>query len=319
MKLALVGGAAAALTLTLAGGASLLRGSGRANKQLAGRLAALSGPKPSRAPAASVSLATAAPDAGRAARWRRSLLGLLGYDTNVPSRPLPLWLAVLLSLGVARAVVWLEAALMGPLAWVDAPLIAFFVLRGYFRWTTVRWQTALFTQFPDALATVVRAVRVGVALPEAIRRVARESPVPTAAIFSRIADEMAIGTPLHQAMAGATGSTGLAEHRFFATALILQSRAGGGLAATLDGLADVIRKRVAVRARGNALAGEAKASAAILSVLPVFTLVALAVVNPTYAGTLFSEAKGHAVLAAACGTEIMGIMVMRAMIRRALS
>ena len=167
---------------------------------------------------------------------------------------------------------------------------------------------------------MVRAVRVGVALPEAIRRVARESPVPTAAIFSRIADEMAIGTPLHQAMAGATGSTGLAEYRFFATALILQSRAGGGLTADAGWLGGRDPQ-----ARGGAGAGQ-RAGRGGEGERRHFVGAARVHAGGACGGepdlcrhAVQRGRRAHAVLAAACGTEIMGIMVMRAMIRRALS
>ena len=59
------------------------------------------------------------------------------------------------------------------------------------------------------------------------------------------------------------------EYRFFATALGLQSQTGGGLTETLENLADVIRKRVALKARGYALAAEARTSAGVLALLPV--------------------------------------------------
>ena len=54
--------------------------------------------------------------------------------------------------------------------------------------------------------------------------------------------------------------TGLAEYRFFATAIGLQAQTGGALSETLENLADVIRRRLALQARGHALSSEARAS-----------------------------------------------------------
>lgn len=297
----------------------MTRGGGGDRKRIARRLASLSTSRASLAQAATMSLSMAQAPTGFLAECRLRLTQLMGYDANVPNQPIPTWLVCLLALAAARGVGWLLQSIVGPLAWLSLPVVTLLIIRSFFLWCLRRWRTALFMQFPDALATIVRAVQVGVALPESIRRVGSEAPEPTAAIFSRIANEMSIGTPLHDAMAISTASTGLAEYRFFATALILQSRAGGGLAATLDGLAEVIRKRVAVQSRGKALAGEARASATILAVLPMVTLVAELFINPASTGLLFTTANGHAILAAAVGIEGLGIIVMRGLIRRALS
>jgi len=43
---------------------------------------------------------------------------------------------------------------------------------------------------------IVRAVRVGIPLTEAIRAVAREAAEPTAGEFARLSDEISIGTQL---------------------------------------------------------------------------------------------------------------------------
>ncbi len=313
-------GLAAVPVLLLSGGmARAVHAGGGYRKRVARRLAGLSAPRTVMAQMPSRSLSMAAPSAGFWPTLVLRVQALFGYDRNVPGKATNHWIAALVALALARGIVWLSSSLVGDLAWLDFPVTSFFMVRAYFVWCARRWRNELFKQFPDALATIVRAVRVGVSLPEGIRRVANEAPEPTASIFRRIADEMSIGTPLNEALSASTSVTGLPEYRFFATALILQARTGGGLAVTLDGLADVIRKRVAVKARGKALAGEARASAFILSALPVVTALIMLLVSPSYMTQLFTDGTGHAILAAACLTEGFGILVMRGMIIRALS
>jgi tight adherence protein B len=111
----------------------------------------------------------------------------------------------------------------------------------------------------------------------------------------------------------------VAEYRFFATALSLQNQTGGGLSETLENLAEVIRKRVALKQRGYALAAEARTSAGILAILPFFTAGALAVMNPGYLGLLFNDPGGQRILAVASGLMLLGILSMRSLIRRSLS
>lgn len=253
---------------------------------------------------------------GMAAR----LTALMGYDLDIPDQyPIPWWAAGLIGLLAARIGVWLLHGLVGAAAWIGFPIIFIAVTRGFFLWCRRRRRDLLFRQFPDALAMIVRAVRVGIPLAEGIRTVGREGAEPTATMFRRVAEEVAIGVTTEDALKALTTRSRLPEYRFFATALALQNHTGGGLSETLTNLADVIRRRVAVRARGKALAAEARTSAAILAVLPVITVLGLLVLSPGYIVQIFTTPLGHKLLGAAVLSEGFGIAVMRFMIVRSLS
>ena len=66
-------------------------------------------------------------------------------------------------------------------------------------WWRDRRLGLLLAQFPDALAMIVRSVRVGIPVSEAVRIVAREAREPTATRFGELANEVAIGVPLEVA------------------------------------------------------------------------------------------------------------------------
>ena len=112
---------------------------------------------------------------------------------------------------------------------------------------------------------------------------------------------------------------GLQEYRFFATALSLQSQTGGGLSETLDNLADVIRKRVAVRQKGQALSAEAKMSSLVLASLPPLAGVGLWLMNGAYITLLFVDPLGQKILATAILALMFGITSMNFLIRKSLS
>jgi len=186
---------------------------------------------------------------------------------------------------------------------------------GYFR---RRRLDMMFRQFPDALAMVVRALRVGQTVAQSLRGVARDAPLPTATAFIRLADRLAIGVPLSEALPELDADSGLTEYRFFATALMLQSQTGGSLTEALDTLAEVIRTRVALRRRAYAMAGEARASAIVLAVMPVVTFLALLLVAPDYARLLLDDKMGRRVLGTAIGMLLVGGGIMNGMIRALL-
>lgn len=214
---------------------------------------------------------------------------------------------------------WLLHGLLGPSSWLLAPGVMLITARAVYTGDDSRRTQILYRQFPDALATIVRAVRVGIPVSEALRAVANSAEPPTSIEFGRLYDQVGIGTPLEDALRDMAARNRLPEYRFFATALALQSQTGGGLTETLENLADVIRKRVALKARGHALASEARTSAGVLAVLPVFAGLALMVLNPDYISALLQEGPGQTLFGCSVLWLGVGLIVMRTMIRRSLS
>ena len=245
---------------------------------------------------------------------------LIGMDPHrrdpYPLKPL---LVIPASLLPGYAVEWLLHGLLGKFAWVLLPLTALFVIRAVYRGNDAKRTATLYRQFPDALATIVRGVRVGIPVSEALRAVAQDSEIPTSVEFGRLYDQVSIGTPIEDALREMAARNRLPEYRFFATALALQSQTGGGLTETLENLADVVRKRVALKARGYALAAEARTSAGVLTVLPVFAASVLAVMNPEYIGELMQEGAGQTVFGCSVLWLCTGMVVMRLMIKKSLA
>jgi tight adherence protein B len=110
----------------------------------------------------------------------------------------------------------------------------------------------------------------------------------------------------------------VAEYRFFATALALQTQTGGGLTETLETLADTIRKRENARKRGHALASEARTSIYVLAGLPIVVGAMLFVINPDYIGLLFTDPVGEELLGVGVGMLCFGIWIMQQIIKASL-
>jgi len=114
-------------------------------------------------------------------------------------------------------------------------------------------------------------------------------------------------------------SSRMSEYRFFATAITLQMQTGGALSETLENLADVIRKRVALKARAFALASEARTSAMVLAGSPFVSGTALWVLNPSHIGMLFEPGLGRTIFSGAVLSLSCGLLTMRSLIRRSLA
>jgi tight adherence protein B len=287
--------------------------------KLSARIASLrAGAERRIAPSAAAPIARAAPVTTRSPFLRA--LALFGCDYERREiYDMPWWLVLLLTCGIGRLATAFTISLFGPIAWLDWPFVWVMASRSMFGMWEGRRRDNLRKQMPDALAMIVRCVRVGIPATEAIRLAGRESPEPTATEFTRMAEEIAIGTPLDAALRAAASRTGLPEYRFFATAISLQSQTGGGLTEALETLAEVIRKRVALSARGYALTSEARTSTIILCAMPFLMMLSLLVMNREYVMVLFTTQTGNNMLTVGGILLITAIMVMRRMIRATLS
>ncbi len=245
---------------------------------------------------------------------------IFGYDVRrFDLYPMNPTFVIVIALPVAIIIACIAASILGKAALLVSVALWPILTRTQFsRWQNKRLFT-LFKQFPDALAMVVRGVRVGIPVSEAVGIVSGEGPVPTAGEFARVGEQLAIGVPLEEALRAMAERNNLPEYRFFATALALQGQTGGNLSETLEGLADTIRKRVAARARGFALAAEARTSANVLTVLPILLFGALWFMNPSYVETLVTDHSGRLVLGSAIFMLSLGVMTMRMLIRKSLS
>ncbi|MGC8531394.1 MAG: type II secretion system F family protein [Acidiphilium sp.] len=231
-------------------------------------------------------------------------------------------LTLILLLIVTVIVVYFSIILFGHrliLTFIGGPIMFWLMCRTIFGVMNQSRRGKLFEQFPDTIDAVVRSVRVGIPVVEALRVVVRDTHEPTRTEFARLADLLAVGVPMDEAIRQIADDNKIAEYGFFAAAIGLQAKSGGSIATTLETLSSVIRRRVAIRQRGFALTSEARTSATVLTLLPVLATVGLLFLSPSYAKKLFFTDYGHRSLAIALILLVLGQAVMRWMIRGTLN
>ncbi len=259
-------------------------------------------------------LLSAGPGPRRSPRQRMVDLIRLILGPQAPD-PKARWAILGGALILGRLAAGALAEVGGPIGWLAWPVVTILASRAAFEWLRARRDGKLLLQFPDALSMIVRSVRAGLPLADALRLIADTCPAPTAGQFKLVAADLGIGMAIADALARLAERTGLSEYRFFAIALTLQTQTGGRLGETLDSLGDVIRQRVAVRQRALALASEARTSALILAALPVLTGGGLILFNWTYMSVLFTDPTGRIVLGSALGSLSAGMVLMQLVIR----
>jgi tight adherence protein B len=144
-------------------------------------------------------------------------------------------------------------------------------------------------QFPDAIDIIVRSLRAGHPVPIAINMVARELPDPIGSEFGTVTDEITYGADLESAMRNLYFRVGTDDLPLFVTAVAIQGSTGGNLGEILENLSGVIRQRFKMRRKIRALAAEGRASALILSSLPIGMFAVINFLVPSFYASVWGE------------------------------
>ena len=165
-------------------------------------------------------------------------------------------------------------------------------------------------QFPEAIDLMVRALRAGLPISEAIVNAGQEIGDPVGVEFRGIEAGMKLGRDLDSLLWEIARRIAVPEFRFFIIALNVQRETGGNLAETLSNLSDVLRRRRAMKAKVRAMASEARTSTWILGSLPVGVTMILMVSSPTYIAPMFSDVRGLIMTGIAVGMLLLGVAIM---------
>jgi tight adherence protein B len=177
-----------------------------------------------------------------------------------------------------------------------------------------RRQKKFGAQFPDALDMIVRSLRAGHPVPIAINMVAREMPDPIGSEFGMVSDEITYGADLETAMRNLYCRIGSDDLPLFVTAVGIQGSTGGNLGEILNNLSAVIRQRFKMRRKIRALASEGRASALILSALPIGMFVVVQVVAPDFYTAVWHEQLTKILLGGAAVWMLIGNLIMFKMV-----
>jgi tight adherence protein B len=178
------------------------------------------------------------------------------------------------------------------------------------RFLRSRRQKKFGAMFPDAIDIIVRSLRAGHPVPVAIAMVARELRDPIGGEFGIVTDEITYGADLETAMRNLYFRVGTDDLPLFVTAVAIQSSTGGNLGEILENLSAVIRQRFKMRRKIRALSAEGRASALILSSLPIGMFAIIHFLVPSFYASVWDQDLTKIGLALAGGWMSVGNFIM---------
>jgi tight adherence protein B len=177
-----------------------------------------------------------------------------------------------------------------------------------------RRQNTFLNDFADAIDVMVRALKAGLPVSEAMKIISTESGPPVGPEFLEVVEGQRVGISIDQGIERMVERMPLSEVNFLAIVMTIQSKTGGNLSEALGNLSRVLRDRKKMKMKIRAISQEAKSSAAIIGALPFCVMGALFVLNPAYLTPMFETNLGHILLISSGLWMSIGVLIMRKMI-----
>ncbi len=165
--------------------------------------------------------------------------------------------------------------------------------------------------FPDAIDLFNRAMKAGHNIHSGLETVAQETFDPVRMEFKKVIEELALGSPLEDALHNLGKRVPVIDLKFFITGIILQRQTGANMVEVLENLSLLVRERLNLAAKLKAATAQQRLSAGLLCAMPVVVGIGFWFVKPEYVLMLFTDRVGSMFLTYAVVSEIIGILVVR--------
>jgi tight adherence protein B len=195
--------------------------------------------------------------------------------------------------------------ILGAVGYLVPPLVVAYLQR--------RRQQQFNEQLGSMLQLLSNSLKTGYAIDRALETVAAKSQPPVSTEFERVTTEITLGTSVEDALSAVLLRINSADLEFIVTAVLLHIRVGGNLAEVLDNISDTLRDRLQTKRDMSVLTAQSRASASIITGLPILLALGLYVFVPGYYAPMTTTWVGYALLAFAAFLVLIGNLLIQRM------
>ena len=195
--------------------------------------------------------------------------------------------------------------ILGAVGYVLPPIVVGYLQR--------RRQNLFNQQLAAMLQLLSNSLKTGYAIDRALETVATKSQPPVSTEFERVATEITLGTSVEDALSAMLLRINSPDLEFIVTAILLHIRVGGNLAEVLDNISDTLRDRLQTKRDMSVLTAQSRASASIITGLPILLALGLYVFVPGYFTPMTSTLLGFILLGIAGFLILVGNLLIRRM------
>ena len=166
-------------------------------------------------------------------------------------------------------------------------------------------------QLSQALLIISNSLRSGFTFRHALARVAQDLPDPISEEFKRVIREVNYGAKLDDSLSDLADRMNSEELKMINSAVSIQQKAGGNLAHVIEMVSITITDRINIKKTITTLTAQGRMSGMIIGLLPVFMLLVLMLVSPSYISIFFETKVGMIMLIVSGILELIGFMFIK--------
>ena len=166
-------------------------------------------------------------------------------------------------------------------------------------------------QLSQALLIISNSLRSGFTFRHALARVAQDLPDPISEEFKRVIREVNYGAKLDDSLSDLADRMNSEELKMINSAVSIQQKAGGNLAHVIEMVSITITDRINIKKTISTLTAQGRMSGMIIGLLPVFMLLVLMLVSPSYISIFFETKVGMIMLIVSGILELIGFMFIK--------
>jgi tight adherence protein B len=164
---------------------------------------------------------------------------------------------------------------------------------------------------PGAMALMANSMKAGQSVTQSLRAVTDNAGPPVSDEFGLARREIELGASIDSALGNMVRRIGSTDLRLVVMVITIQHSVGGDLPAILISLADTMKQRAEMRAEILAATAQSRASAMIITLLPIAAALGLYFLVPDYFRPMFVNPVGWFILAVAAIMLAIGNFIIR--------
>ncbi|MFD7899649.1 type II secretion system F family protein [Streptomyces sp. NPDC059743] len=211
------------------------------------------------------------------------------------------------------ALYFVVGAIFAPFFGVLAALIGVWGGNAFLNWQRTKRTEAFISQLPELTRVLANATQAGLAMRTALAMAAEELDDPAGEELRRVADQLAIGHSLDDALGELADRLPSRELVVLVTTLVLSSRAGGQVVTSLRNLTETLEERKETRREVTTMLSQVKVTAMAVPLLGFGFLLLINQMTPGALDKMTGSGVGQFGTILAVALYALGLFIIRRM------
>ena len=202
---------------------------------------------------------------------------------------------------------WIKAIGLGAIV----AIVTFPAPRLILRYLRIKRLAKFNEQLEDALGSMSSSLKAGFSINQALESIADENRPPISIEFRLLVQELRLGVPLEEALNNMCKRIESDDFELVTVAIITARQTGGELTSVLERLASVIRERLRIYRKVNALTAQGRMQAIVIGIMPFALMFMMSYIVPDAMASFFESVIGIIACAVAMILVAVGFLAIK--------